>query len=86
MIEFDLFLSDASGTYGLAKGDEEHRYHWKNFSKVGSLAILAVAVHYFYIRECWAILEALPMHLCNSVRQAAHGPVSCATHHRLDFL
>ena len=36
-------------------------YHWKTSLNVGSLVTLVAAVHYFYMREYWVLLQASPV-------------------------
>jgi bacteriorhodopsin len=36
-------------------------YHWKTSLNVGSLVTLVAAVHYFYMREYWVLLQASPI-------------------------
>merc|ERR1711877_39415 len=35
--------------------------HWKTSINVGSLVTLVAAVHYFYMREYWVLLQASPV-------------------------
>merc|ERR1719461_1035837 len=36
-------------------------YHWKTSMNVGALVTLVAAVHYFYMREYWVLLEESPI-------------------------
>ena len=36
-------------------------YHWKTPLNVGFLVTLVAAVHYFYMREYWVLLQASPV-------------------------
>merc|ERR1712079_495966 len=36
-------------------------YHWKTSLNVGSLVTLVAAVHYFYMREYWVLLQSSPV-------------------------
>merc|ERR1711877_43748 len=36
-------------------------YHWKTSMNVGALVTLVAAVHYFYMREYWVLLQPSPI-------------------------